>query len=103
VLMDLRGIGIRAYQYQNGFLHQKVVLVDSDRAYVGTANFDNRSFHLNFEVTVMVRGQQFALEVEAMLNEDFEHCHPLTGEDLAQRGLIFKSLAKLSQLFSPIQ
>lgn len=103
VLLDLRGTGIRAYQYQNGFLHQKVVLVDSDRAYIGTANFDNRSFHLNFEVTVMVRGQQFALEVESMLNEDFEHCHRLTGEELAQRSVIFKSLVKLSQLFSPIQ
>ena len=103
VLLDLRGSGIQAYQYQNGFLHQKVVLVDSDRAYVGTANFDNRSFHLNFEVTVMVRGQQFALKVESMLKEDFEHCLPLTGEELAKRGLIFKSLAKLSQLFSPIQ
>ena len=103
VLLDLRGTGIRAYQYQNGFLHQKVVLVDSDRAYIGTANFDNRSFHLNFEVTVMVRGQQFALEVESMLNGDFEHCHRLTGEELARRSVIFKFLVKLSQLFSPIQ
>ena len=103
VLLDLRNTDIRAYQYQNGFMHQKVVLVDSDRAYVGTANFDNRSFHLNFEVTVMVRGRQFALEVESMLNEDFKHCKPLSGEQLAKRNLLFKALVKLSQLFSPIQ
>jgi cardiolipin synthase A/B len=103
VLLDLRNTDIRAYQYQNGFMHQKVVLVDSDRAYVGTANFDNRSLHLNFEVTVMVRGRQFALEVESMLNEDFKHCKPLSGEQLAKRNLLFKSLVKLSQLFSPIQ
>jgi len=103
VLLDLKNTDIRAYQYQNGFMHQKVVLVDSDRAYVGTANFDNRSFHLNFEVTVMVRGRQFALEVESMLNEDFKHCKPLLGEQLAKRSLLFKALVKLSQLFSPIQ
>lgn len=103
VLLDLRNTGIKAFQYQNGFLHQKVVLVDSDRAYAGTANFDNRSFHLNFEVTVMVRGRQFALEVESMLNKDFEHCCRLTGEELAQRSLVFKALVKLSQLFSPLQ
>ena len=103
VLLDLRNTDIKAYQYQNGFMHQKVVLVDNDRAYVGTANFDNRSFHLNFEVTVMVRGRQFALEVESMLNDDFEHCSPLLSEELSQRSLLFKLLAKLSQLFSPIQ
>ena len=103
VLMDLRNTDIKAYQYQNGFLHQKIVLVDSDRAYVGTANFDNRSFHLNFEVTAMVRGEKFALEVESMLNTDFEHCCSLTGEELAQRSLLVKSLMKLSQLFSPLQ
>ena len=103
VLLDLRNTGVRAFQYQQGFLHQKVVLVDSDRAYVGTANFDNRSFHLNFEITVMVKGQQFAAEVESMLNDDFKHCLPLTGDDLAQRNVVFRSLIKLSQLFSPIQ
>ena len=103
VLLDLRNTGVRAFQYQQGFLHQKVVLVDSDRAYVETANFDNRSFHLNFEITVMVKGQQFAAEVESMLNDDFKHCLPLTGDDLAQRNVVFRSLIKLSQLFSPIQ
>jgi len=102
-LLELQNTGIRAFQYQQGFLHQKVVLVDSDRAYVGTANFDNRSFHLNFEVTVMVRGQQFASEVESMLNDDFSRCHPLMGEQLAQRSVVFRSLVKLSHLFSPIQ
>ncbi|MEH6469288.1 MAG: phospholipase D-like domain-containing protein, partial [Porticoccus sp.] len=101
--LDLRNTGIRAFQYQQGFLHQKIVLVDSDRAYVGTANFDNRSFHLNFEVTVMVTGQQFASEVESMLNKDFSCCRPLTGEELAQRSVVFRSLVKLSHLFSPIQ
>lgn len=103
VLLELGNSGVRAFQYQQGFLHQKVVLVDSDRAYVGSANFDNRSFHLNFEVTVMVRGEEFSKEVESMLLEDFKHCRPLTCQDLTKRNLLFRSLVKLSQLFSPIQ
>lgn len=103
VLFDLNNTEIKAYQYQNGFTHQKIVLVDNDRAYVGTANFDNRSFHLNFEITVMVLGQDFAQNVATMLEDDFKHCLPLTKENLAQRGLAFKILTKLSRLFSPIQ
>lgn len=103
VLLELAHTEIKAYQYQHGFLHQKVVLVDSDRAYIGTANFDNRSFHLNFEVTVMVRGEQFAREVASMLDMDFEHCRPVTADELNQRSLLFKSMIKLSHLFAPIQ
>ena len=102
-LMDMQYAGIQAFQYQRGFLHQKVVLVDNDRAYVGTANFDNRSFHLNFEITVMVRDWAFAQEVEAMLLDDFNGCRPLTVESLEKRSLIFLSLTKLARLFSPIQ
>ncbi|WP_461516017.1 cardiolipin synthase [Porticoccus sp.] len=103
VLMNLQHSDIKAYQYRPGFLHQKVVLVDDDRAYVGTANFDNRSFQLNFEITVMVRDRQFAAEVEKMLEEDFRSCIPLRGEQIEQRSWLFRALVKLAQLFSPIQ
>ncbi|WP_461482513.1 phospholipase D-like domain-containing protein, partial [Porticoccus sp.] len=103
VLMGLKHSGIEAYQYRRGFLHQKVVLVDDDRAYVGTANFDNRSFQLNFEITVMVRDLQFAAQVEQMLEGDFRGCVPLTGTQLEQRSVLFRALVKLAQLFSPIQ
>src|SRR5262249_24512046 len=42
--------GVNAYQYTKGMMHSKVVLVDDEFATVGTANLDNRSLHLNFEV-----------------------------------------------------
>ncbi|MGH8320341.1 MAG: cardiolipin synthase, partial [Gammaproteobacteria bacterium] len=45
--------GIKVYRYQPGFLHQKVLLIDEDAAAVGSANLDNRSFRLNFELTVL--------------------------------------------------
>ncbi len=34
----------------DGFLHQKVVLIDDRGSAIGTASFDNRSFRLNFEI-----------------------------------------------------
>ena len=46
--------GVEFFRYQRGFLHQKVTLVDNNVAFVGTANFDNRSFRLNFEITTLV-------------------------------------------------
>ncbi len=63
--------GIRIYRYQPGFVHQKVALVDDQLASVGSANLDNRSFRLNFEVTVLVADRDFADQVARMLEKDF--------------------------------
>ena len=52
--------GIRIYHYTKGFMHQKVILVDDDLATVGTANLDNRSLTLNFEITAIVHDPEFA-------------------------------------------
>ncbi|MBO0811749.1 MAG: cardiolipin synthase, partial [Microlunatus sp.] len=42
--------GVNVHIYAGGFLHAKTLLVDEEIASVGTANFDYRSFRLNFEV-----------------------------------------------------
>src|SRR4029078_7875109 len=44
---------VKFYRYQPGFMHHKVILVDDDLAAVGTANFDNRSIRLNFELMLV--------------------------------------------------
>jgi len=54
--------GVKFYRYTDGFLHEKVMLIDEDVATVGTANFDNRSFRLNFEITGVVADAAFAAQ-----------------------------------------
>ena len=51
-------------------MHQKVMLIDDSYSLVGTVNFDNRSFRLNFEITAAVSDREFAGEIEAMLLDD---------------------------------
>jgi len=63
---------VKIYRYQPGFMHHKVILVDDHLAAVGTANLDNRSFRLNFEIIVLVEDRTFAAQVEDMLRRDFE-------------------------------
>jgi phosphatidylserine/phosphatidylglycerophosphate/cardiolipin synthase-like enzyme len=64
--------GVRVFRYQPGFLHQKVVLVDDEVSAIGSANLDNRSFRLNFEMTLLTVDRGFADQVEHMLVNDFE-------------------------------
>ncbi len=58
--------GVQFYRYEEGFMHQKALLVDDAVAGIGTANLDNRSLRLNFEITAFVNDREFAHEVERM-------------------------------------
>ncbi len=70
---------VRFMRYQRGILHQKVLLIDDDWSYVGSANLDNRSLRINFEIGALVRDQQLATEVEQMLLQDFADSEPAQG------------------------
>jgi cardiolipin synthase len=73
-LKDTLPFNIKLYRYQKGFIHQKALLVDDGLSSIGTANFDNRSFKLNFEITMVFADTEFSKTVETMLLEDFSHC-----------------------------
>ena len=94
--------GIQFLRFTDGFLHQKVVLVDDDMALVGTANADNRSFRLNFEIMMGVIDPGFAAKVEEMLVDDFAHAEPDTYAAFCQRPLYFRLGARLARLFAPV-
>jgi cardiolipin synthase len=65
---DLLDQGIEIYEYQPTMMHTKVVMVDEAFSVVGTANFGNRSFELNDELTVAV----FDPDLARTLISDFE-------------------------------
>ncbi len=94
--------GIRIYRYRDGFLHQKVVLVDDDIAAVGTANLDNRSLRLNFEVMAVVVDPTFAGQVATMLERDFQQAKLTSDADLKQRSWAFRWAVRAARLFDPI-
>ena len=94
--------GVKFYRYTEGFLHQKVMLVDEAVAAVGTANLDNRSFRLNFEITAIVADKDFVTEVEQMFVADFERSRQMTPADYDDRSFAFKLAVRLASLTSPI-
>ena len=94
--------GINFYFYEPGFMHQKIVLVDDDTSFLGTANFANRSFRLNFEVSILVSDTKLAKETEKMLNNDFKHSHLVTEKKLRSRPIYFRILSPIARLISPV-
>ncbi len=98
----LRDLGIRFYAYQPGFLHEKVMLVDDEVSAVGTANFDNRSFRLNFEVTALIADRQFAAEMEKMFEADFRHAVPIDPTQFEEKSFWWRFGVSLSRLAAPV-
>lgn len=94
--------GIKIHRYTNGFLHEKVFLVDDDLASVGSANLDTRSIRLNFEVTILALNKQFAAEVEQMLTNDFADSRLSDLDDVQRRGYLFRVAIRIARLLSPV-
>jgi cardiolipin synthase len=94
--------GVRMFRYSPGFLHQKVVLVDHEISAIGSANMDNRSFRLNFEIMLLTVDEAFAQKVEAMLEADFALSREITVEDSRQTNRLLKVGMRVARLISPI-
>jgi cardiolipin synthase len=65
---ELLDQGVEIYEYQPTMMHTKAVMVDGAFSIIGSANFGNRSFELNDELTVAV----FDPELAQALIGDFE-------------------------------
>ena len=102
-LDDASRTGGKFYRYGPGFLHEKVMLIDHSTATVGTANFDNRSFRLNFEITAVISDPAFAAEVERMFEADFAHSRVMDPGEYDRKPWWFRFGVRLARLTGPIQ
>ncbi len=59
--------GVKIYEYGPRMLHSKSLLVDDELVLVGSANFDHRSFRLNFEVSVLFDDPGIAATLATLL------------------------------------
>jgi cardiolipin synthase len=94
--------GVEFYRYLDGFLHQKTMLIDNDVGVVGTANFDNRSFRLNFEITAVVSDSTFISEVEEMFEADFEKSRLMEEGEYKRKPWWFRLGVRVARLTAPI-
>ncbi len=102
-LPQMEAAGVKMYRYQSRFMHQKVILVDDSMAGIGTANFDNRSFRLNFEIMMLLFDQRFAQQVAEMLETDLSNSDPAPASELEDASYAFRLLVHGARLLAPIQ
>lgn len=99
---DLVMAGAKCYTYNNGFLHAKGLIVDEEVCCYGTANMDNRSFRLNFEVNATVYDEKEAAKMVELFKEDLKVCAQITKDQYASRSLWVRIKEQVSRLLSPL-
>jgi cardiolipin synthase len=87
--------GIEIYEMEGTVLHAKVMLIDENWAIIGSANLDQRSFHRNFEMNVIVDSHEFGRQVAEMFSKDLARSRRIIVEEHERRGLLVRIMEKL--------
>lgn len=99
---ELLTSGVNCFLYEKGFLHAKTIVVDGKIATAGTANMDNRSFKLNFEVNAFIYDTEVAGRLQRIFDQDLENCRELTLAAYRKRPLNQRFVEAIARLLSPI-
>jgi len=93
--------GVRVYEYEKGFNHSKLVLVDDEIATVGSVNFDYRSFYLSFECGLWMYATPSVISVKndlvSMMKDSIE-----IDEKAAKSNIFLRILRAILSTFSPM-
>jgi cardiolipin synthase A/B len=84
---QLLAAGVEFHQYQPAMFHVKSMVVDGVLVTVGSANFDNRSFAINDEVTLNILDRAVGAENVRIFEADLKRSLPLTREEFEARPL----------------
>ena len=96
--------GVVIWMYRKPFiLHSKSVTIDDEVAVIGSSNMDMRSFGLNLEVSMLVRGQEFVRDMRAVEDVYRGLSRELTTEEWQQQPLRSTILDNLARLTSALQ
>lgn len=99
LLADVR---ITFLRYTDGFPHQKVMLTDNNISSVGSPNFDNRSFRLQFEINSIIVDEAFGREVQTMLENDMARAVPWDPADLPKAPFTRRLAVSVARLTAPL-
>jgi cardiolipin synthase len=101
---ELLRAGIRIWLYRSPtVLHPKHFTIDDQVAVIGSSNMDMRSFSLNLEISVMVRGHAFVGELRKLEESYRENSRELILDEWLQRPVFSQVLDNVARLSAVVQ
>jgi cardiolipin synthase len=99
---ELLSVGVRIHRFHGGLLHTKSMVIDRELSVFGTVNFDLRSFHLNFELSMLLYDRAFADALLALQRRYLEDCEPVDLRAWRARPFWRRMVENAAQLASPL-
>jgi cardiolipin synthase len=99
---DLLAHGVEIYLFNHGMMHAKNMMVDGELGIVGSANLDQRSLHLNFELVSVLYDAGLTAELERSYLEDLERSTLVNASQFRKRPFGTRLAENAFRLFSPI-
>lgn len=97
---SLRKAGIKIFEYGPALLHAKTMVIDDTVGVIGTANLDNRSFRLNFEIAAAFYDKIVIDRLAARFEEDRKTCKPFSSRRRSEKLTVL--LESIARLTSPV-
>ncbi len=96
--------GVKIWMYRKPYiLHTKSLTIDDDVAIIGSSNMDMRSFGLNLEISMLVRGEEFIAQLRQVEDQYRSLSRELTLEEWMKQPLRSTVLDNLARLTSALQ
>ena len=101
---ELLRAGVRIWLYRSPtVLHAKHFTVDDEVAIIGSSNMDMRSFSLNLEVSVMVRGESIIRELREIEQSYRDNSTELLLDDWLRRPAHMRTFDDLARVTAAVQ
>ncbi len=94
--------GVHVYLNKGGMLHAKTMTVDDQFAMLGSANFDIRSFFLNFELNLLLYGKEASTQLRLCQAQYIANAETLERARWGKRRLVFRMIHNAAMLMSPL-
>jgi len=83
--------GVRIFEYQPQILHARLIIVD-DAVYVGSANFDLRSLHFNYELMIRFQSPEMAAQARELFATRLANCREVSFEEWSRSRSLWERL-----------
>ncbi len=99
---DLLDAGVEIFEYRPGLLHSKTITIDRRWSLLDTANFDRRSFELNYEVSFATTDSTFTSQLRDLQMQYISDSDRVDKNQWSQRSDYSRFLDNTARLFAPI-
>lgn len=94
--------GVNVQMYETGYLHSKTICVDGKICSIGSANWDIRSFSINYELTAVIYDESISEQLVAAFFDDLNGCVRFDPVVYAARSRLSRFKDSVARLASPL-